>query len=338
MATFSSLVQALIDKVETTNGGVFLGLGHDDQIFSKYLSVNLCPYLKDKNVTVYAEGDGEIFRNSYVTPMAALQTQRMLSDEKLTNFNEMHALLSSFPRPAGNSVSFLALLLNLHFSGVRIIHYDYVPLHLEEKQRHNAALDILHGRNANVNVIQFRDASLTRVSGDEQMASKISNGVSLAGGGKFVVMGGPAHVEVARILRIDALNVLHRGLYDNALYGTHSKILAKLKTSETYCHDNSDQAQRCFWSELDLAVVYKAMGNHYMKSESHRDALSQYQEAVELNPEFKEAWLNKGIAEQRLLKYADAGASFQKALDIDPGYAKARRSLDALKSGVYTKK
>jgi tetratricopeptide (TPR) repeat protein len=59
------------------------------------------------------------------------------------------------------------------------------------------------------------------------------------------------------------------------------------------------------------------------------EAISNYQTAVELNPDFAAAHYNLGNALALQGKYAEAISHFQKALQLRPGDTKARQSLDA---------
>ena len=48
----------------------------------------------------------------------------------------------------------------------------------------------------------------------------------------------------------------------------------------------------------------------------YNDALDSFAEAADIDPEFTEAWFNKGIALMNLQKYLEAICAFDKVLKI----------------------
>jgi tetratricopeptide (TPR) repeat protein len=51
--------------------------------------------------------------------------------------------------------------------------------------------------------------------------------------------------------------------------------------------------------------------------------MQAYDKATEIDPEYKEAWYNKGIALADQGKYDDAIKAYDKAIEINPKYAEA---------------
>jgi tetratricopeptide (TPR) repeat protein len=72
------------------------------------------------------------------------------------------------------------------------------------------------------------------------------------------------------------------------------------------------------------AEDYKTNGNKYYQEKKYQDAITEYDKALALKPDYKEAWLNKGLAHKNLEQYAQAKDSFKRALTIDAQYDKAR--------------
>ncbi|WP_019500562.1 tetratricopeptide repeat protein [Pseudanabaena sp. PCC 6802] len=52
-----------------------------------------------------------------------------------------------------------------------------------------------------------------------------------------------------------------------------------------------------------------------------KEALASYDKAIQLKPDFAEAWSNRGVALRELKRYEEALASFDKALQIQPNAA-----------------
>jgi tetratricopeptide (TPR) repeat protein len=59
------------------------------------------------------------------------------------------------------------------------------------------------------------------------------------------------------------------------------------------------------------------------KNGHYDQAIAHYNKALELNPTYMEAYLNRGIASSRQGHPDEAIADFNKVLELNPGYAKA---------------
>ena len=59
-------------------------------------------------------------------------------------------------------------------------------------------------------------------------------------------------------------------------------------------------------------------GNHFLNSQQYEQALTAYQQVVQLNPNFSDAWLNAGVALANLKRYEEAIDVFNKAVQINP--------------------
>jgi tetratricopeptide (TPR) repeat protein len=75
--------------------------------------------------------------------------------------------------------------------------------------------------------------------------------------------------------------------------------------------------------EIERANHHKDKGNHFFREAKYSEAIKEYDEAIAINPGFKEAWLNKGICQKKLEQYSEGIASFNNALRIDGQYRKA---------------
>ncbi|MEG5072662.1 tetratricopeptide repeat protein, partial [Microcoleus sp. B3-D2] len=61
----------------------------------------------------------------------------------------------------------------------------------------------------------------------------------------------------------------------------------------------------------------------YRFTEEYAKALASYDKALDIKPDYHEAWFNRGIALRNLGRWEEAIASYDKALDIKPDYHEA---------------
>jgi Flp pilus assembly protein TadD len=59
-----------------------------------------------------------------------------------------------------------------------------------------------------------------------------------------------------------------------------------------------------------------------------REATFRWQQAVELDPTYAEAWNNLGIGYEQLGRFDDARKAYEKALEIEPGNTFIRNNYD----------
>jgi serine/threonine protein kinase len=78
-------------------------------------------------------------------------------------------------------------------------------------------------------------------------------------------------------------------------------------------------------AELD-AVEWSNKGVSLSHLQRYAEAIACYEQALELNPELKEAWNNKGMALTALQRYPEALECFERALALDPSFALARNN------------
>ncbi len=67
----------------------------------------------------------------------------------------------------------------------------------------------------------------------------------------------------------------------------------------------------------------KEEGNR-LASQNPRAALQKYEEAINANPNFHQAWFNKGLMHKKLEEYDQAIGAFKKAFELDSKYEKAK--------------
>lgn len=74
--------------------------------------------------------------------------------------------------------------------------------------------------------------------------------------------------------------------------------------------------------QLSAEDNYK-MGNALLSENYYDEAILAYEKAIELSPEYAEAWNGKGIALKRLKEYELAIQAHEKAISLDPLYSRA---------------
>jgi len=87
------------------------------------------------------------------------------------------------------------------------------------------------------------------------------------------------------------------------------------------------QYQQALQIEPDYAQVYYNLGNAFLQKGSVDDAITQYQEALRFDPGYAQADNNLGYSLLQKGSVDDAIAHYQKALQIDPDYAEAHNNL-----------
>jgi tetratricopeptide (TPR) repeat protein len=75
-------------------------------------------------------------------------------------------------------------------------------------------------------------------------------------------------------------------------------------------------------------------GNEYYDGGNYNKSIECYEMAIRENPRFAGAWYNKGMALFKLGRYEDGIKALDKALEIDPNYARAKKNRDAISQAI----
>jgi len=119
------------------------------------------------------------------------------------------------------------------------------------------------------------------------------------------------------------------GDYSEYQRWTFSKRIKRILEIETYLTEEID---------LDNKVnLYFELGVLRFINEDYEEAISSYDKALEIKPDYYEVWGNRGVALNDLGKYEEAIASYDKVLEIKPYDHKARnnRGIALGKLGKY---
>jgi len=78
-------------------------------------------------------------------------------------------------------------------------------------------------------------------------------------------------------------------------------------------------------NSMNAEELFK-QGINFCNLERYEEALKAFEKAIEINPQFVEAWNGKGIALYNRERYKEALKAFNKAIKIDPQFAEAQYS------------
>jgi tetratricopeptide (TPR) repeat protein len=84
----------------------------------------------------------------------------------------------------------------------------------------------------------------------------------------------------------------------------------------------------------NYAEAYERRGLTQQLKGWFEDALSDYNKAIEINPKFAEAYNNKGVTYAALRRNEQALSSYNKALELKPNYTDAYNNIGALYFGL----
>ena len=90
---------------------------------------------------------------------------------------------------------------------------------------------------------------------------------------------------------------------------------------------DDDLASRAWFSigylYSELARGFRSFGSFYMEGIESKSAISAYDRAIHLKPDFVEAYFNRGISKKILRQYDAAIADFSKVITLNPDFADA---------------
>ncbi|MFC1722258.1 tetratricopeptide repeat protein [Patescibacteria group bacterium] len=77
-------------------------------------------------------------------------------------------------------------------------------------------------------------------------------------------------------------------------------------------------------------IVYFELGNQHLEKDELKEALENYNKALELRPKYPEVYYNAGLVYVRANQLDSAKESFRKALEISPNLDSAKKALEIL--------
>lgn len=101
--------------------------------------------------------------------------------------------------------------------------------------------------------------------------------------------------------------------------GRYSEAIAEL-----------EQALEGDLDQHEPEYVYYLMGRSYDLLDEYDQAIAAYQQALEINPDYVDAWVGLGIVQRLSGDYEAARTAYQEALRLNPNIAEAHSSLGTL--------
>ena len=84
--------------------------------------------------------------------------------------------------------------------------------------------------------------------------------------------------------------------------------------------------------ETSAVLFHQGFASH--NKGKYKEAIEKYDEAIELNPVFAEAYNNRGLAKGDLKQYQEAIADYEKAIELDPNDADAYNNRGIAKNNL----
>ncbi|BBC24087.1 tetratricopeptide repeat protein [Pseudanabaena sp. ABRG5-3] len=96
-----------------------------------------------------------------------------------------------------------------------------------------------------------------------------------------------------------------------------TRVFDIAKQAEAQAHLLEPKIEAIYRSQLFLEV-----GNLFNSLEQYEEAITDFDKAIELNPNYVKAWFNRGIAKGNLKRHKEAIADFDKVIELNPNHAK----------------
>jgi tetratricopeptide (TPR) repeat protein len=87
------------------------------------------------------------------------------------------------------------------------------------------------------------------------------------------------------------------------------------------------------YNKVNYDKIYHLRGYSYLKLEQYENALSDFNQAIELNPEFANAYFQRGNIYKEQEKYEKAISDYSQVIEINPDYFTAYNN----RGGIYAK-
>lgn len=119
--------------------------------------------------------------------------------------------------------------------------------------------------------------------------------------------------------------------YNKAIQINANNILTALAYSaRAFAHYDDEKAKEDFKKAINLApnlsTIYCDQGIYYLHfadDENYEQAIIKFNKAIQIDPDYKEAYYGRGETYVRLKKYKEAISDFSKAIKIDQNYMEA---------------
>jgi tetratricopeptide (TPR) repeat protein len=99
-----------------------------------------------------------------------------------------------------------------------------------------------------------------------------------------------------------------------------------LLVGPSYAQETKGEARNPSPREMD-AIKEHSKGTEQMLAKKHKEAIVFFRRAIDLNPNFSEAYYNLGITYEELGKHEDSVETLKKAIQLTPENANAHYAL-----------
>jgi tetratricopeptide (TPR) repeat protein len=134
------------------------------------------------------------------------------------------------------------------------------------------------------------------------------------------------------------LNAIEKGVVSGEEFNGLRQAVNELKNLLVKNHAHLIQAGDVQVSLTLLSLKHIIVeGNEYLDKRNYSMALDHYNQAIEIDPNYADAWNNKGIALRNLRKFKEAIYCCDMAIMINPNYADAwnNKGVSLGKLGKY---
>jgi tetratricopeptide (TPR) repeat protein len=120
------------------------------------------------------------------------------------------------------------------------------------------------------------------------------------------------------------LNAIEKGVVSGEEFNGLRQAVNELKNLLVKNHAHLIQAGDVQVSLTLLSLKHIIVeGNEYLDKRNYSMALDHYNQAIEIDPNYADAWNNKGVSLGKLGKYKEAIESYDRDIKIDPNFAHA---------------
>ena len=108
------------------------------------------------------------------------------------------------------------------------------------------------------------------------------------------------------------------GYYGNFGYWFHKAYYSKNLDEKIECYTKAIESWKYYDGKENLAAAYNNRGNAYVYKGDYNRAISDYNEAIRLNPKYATAYNNRGCIYEKRGDYDKAIEEYEKAIELNP--------------------
>ncbi|MFN5514894.1 MAG: tetratricopeptide repeat protein [Cyanobacteriota bacterium] len=117
------------------------------------------------------------------------------------------------------------------------------------------------------------------------------------------------------LIGLEIFRLIEDANYDQYCQWNFSQRMTRILEIETLLKEDLESEDKSF--------LLLEQGNLWVVSSANKEAITSYDQALEIKPDFHYAWYNRGVALFNLDRYEEAIASYDQALKIKPDFYSA---------------